>query len=71
MSQVAVADDTHRHQCEVREWIKRRTTRHSSWLKQQLVDIEKKRGAVAANRLRNDIADQWKKGNRGEYGTWF
>jgi hypothetical protein len=33
--------------------------------------VEKSRGVVAADRLRADIAAQWRAGNRGEKGVWL
>jgi len=63
-----------RHQCETREWIKRRAAKGPKegkpWLAKVLQDIAKKRGAAAAERLRDDIADQWRKGSRGDPGDW-
>lgn len=67
-------EDESRHRAEVREWIRRRAAmgplEGKPWLAKVLQDIAKKRGAAAAERLRNDIADQWRKGNRGEPGNW-
>lgn len=34
------------------------------------MDIEKRRGKQAADRLREDIAQQWTRRNRGERGDW-
>jgi hypothetical protein len=67
-------EEQRRHECECREWIKRRAAMGpqdgKTWLAQVMRDIEKRRGKVAAERLRNDIVGQWKAGNRGEYGDW-
>lgn len=67
-------DEERRHVCEVREWLKRRAAmgpqEGKPWLSKVLQDIAKKRGAAAAERLRNDIGSQWKAGNRGEPGDW-
>jgi hypothetical protein len=67
-------EEERRHVCEVREWLKRRAAmgprEGKPWLAKVLQDIAKKRGAAAAERLRNDIVDQWKAGNRGEPGDW-
>lgn len=60
----------HMHRCEVRTWMRMRTTRDVVWLRKVLMDIAKKRGEQAAQRLRDDIADQWRKGNRGEFDDW-
>jgi len=63
-----------RHRCEVREWIRRRVEKGKvegvEWLRQVLRDIEKRRGEKAAQKLKDDIADQWEKGNRGALGDW-
>jgi hypothetical protein len=67
-------DEQWRHECEVREWIRRRTEKGPeqgrSWLATVLESIGKKRGADAAERLRNDITNQWRLGNRGQFGDW-
>lgn len=67
-------EEERRHRCEVTEWIKRRAAKGPQegkpWLAKVLQDIAKKRGQRAAERLRNDIATQWKAGNRGEPGGW-
>lgn len=63
-----------RHKCETREWIKRRAAmgpqNGKGWLAKVMQDIEKRRGKKAAERLTDDIREQWKKGNRGEWGDW-
>lgn len=63
-----------RHRCEVREWMKRRALMPPDqgrfWLRGVLMDIERKRGKVAAQRLTDDIVFQWKAGNRGEPNDW-
>lgn len=67
-------EEQRRHLCEVREWIRRRAAmppdQGRAWLRGVLDDIEKRRGKQAAERLKNDIVDQWKKGNRGAPGDW-
>jgi hypothetical protein len=67
-------EDQRRHECETREWIKRRAAKGpqdgKTWLGDVLKAIEKRRGKVAAERLRRDIRQQWTLGNRGEYGDW-
>lgn len=45
-------------------------TTGKGWLAGVLEDIGKRRGKPAAERLKRDIAEQWKRGNRGEYGDW-
>ena len=68
------SEEQKRHECECREWIRRRTQKGpaegKTWLAQVMRDIEKRRGKVAAERLRNDIVREWKAGNRGEPGDW-
>ena len=64
------SEELYRHQCEVREWLKRGSERDSEWLKNMIKDIAKKRGKVAAERLWNDIKEQWHRGNRGSFGDW-
>lgn len=34
------------------------------------MDIEKRRGKQSADKLRDDIARQWARGNRGVHGDW-
>lgn len=68
------SSELHRHQCEVRHYLAQRVEKGASgrdWLRRMLADIEKRRGRAAAERLRVDIVDQWKKGSRGEAGTWL
>lgn len=65
-----VAQEEERHRCECREWMRRRLKLGKDWLRGVLQDIERKRGAAACQRLRDDIAQQWKLGNRGDYGDW-
>jgi len=35
-----------------------------------LEKVREKRRLNAYNRLKNDCADQWAKGNRGKHGDW-
>lgn len=63
-------EEEHRHRSEVREWMRRRRVKGIQWLRGVLMDIERKRGKQAAERLRNDIRTQWELGNRGEPGDW-
>ena len=69
-----MSEEEYRHQCEVREWIKRRVAKGPpegrGWLAHVLAAIEKRRGKEAAERLRNDIRQQWTLGNRGDFGDW-
>jgi hypothetical protein len=68
------SEEQRRHECEVREWIRRRAAMGpqdgKGWLAKVIQDIERKRGKKAAERLRNDIVGQWSRGNRGEFGDW-
>lgn len=67
-------EEQRRHECEVREWIRRRAAmgpqEGKTWLAKVMQDIGKRRGEQAAERLRNDIVDQWQKGSRGALGDW-
>lgn len=67
-------NEEERHRCEVRDWIRRRAQMDPeagrAWLRQVIEDIRKKRGKDAAERLKSDIAEQWKHGNRGAPGDW-
>lgn len=67
-------EEEKRHRCEVRDWIRRRRQMGPDagreWLRQVIEDIGKKRGKQAAERLKRDIAEQWKWGNRGAQGDW-
>jgi hypothetical protein len=69
-----VIDEEQRHQCETRDWIRRRAQkdpqRGREWLGDVLRDIEKRRGREAAERLKRDISEQWARGNRGAPGDW-
>lgn len=48
-----------RHECEVREWLRRRAGKSSDWLRERLDSIEKRRGKQAADRLRAGILKAW------------
>jgi hypothetical protein len=67
-------EEQKRHESEVREWIRRRAAKGpqegKTWLAKVMQDIEKRRGKQAAERLRSDIVEQWKAGNRGASGDW-
>jgi|FreactcultureFD7_1027221.scaffolds.fasta_scaffold00154_38 hypothetical protein len=59
-------EDAYRHQCLVREVIRMRIEdRNKAW--QWLDGWQQKHDW---SNLRNDVFDQWKKGNRGEHGDW-
>jgi hypothetical protein len=59
--------EEHRHRCEVRQVLKWRVERGSAWVHAWLERVEAKR---PVSRLRRDCAEQWSKGNRGEWGDW-
>ena len=61
------AAEEHRHRCEVRQILKWRSDRGSAWVHAWLDDLGKKRPVA---RIRRDCAEQWGKGNRGEWGDW-
>jgi hypothetical protein len=69
-----VQEEEKRHRCEVREWIRRRAQMGpedgKAWLRKVFEDIGKRRGKQAAERLKRDIAEEWKRGNRGAPGDW-
>ena len=54
------SSEQYRHECEVR-WLAKRTT-------QQIVDylkeVEKARGKAAAEKLRNDTREEWKRSRK-------
>lgn len=55
----------HRHRCEARALLKWRVEKGSAWVHAWLERAEKVRPVVG---LRRDCAEQWSKGNRGEWG---
>ena len=61
--------DQSRHDCEVRDWIRRRTQHDALWLRGWLDLVEKARGKAAADRLRVDIAARWRAGERGQWAA--
>ena len=58
-----------RHQCEVRQVLKWRVEDRNKAM-DYLNLVEKRRGEIAANKLRLDCRIQWEKGNRGIDGNW-
>lgn len=58
--------DEYRHRCEVR-WLCANQERGREYLRTVAV----KRGAQAAQRLRDDALEQWQRGNRGKAGEWI
>jgi hypothetical protein len=60
-------DEEQRHQCEVRQLLKWR----KEWGLQRFQRYLQTAGFDSRRaKLREDIADQWKKGNRGEERDW-
>jgi hypothetical protein len=60
-------DEEYRHQCEVRQLIKWR----KEWGLQRFQRYLQTNGfSPRIAKLREDIADQWAKGNRGQKGDW-
>ena len=58
-----------RHRCEVRQVLKWRVQDRTKAM-EYLALVEKRRGEIAANKLRNDSRIQWERGNRGIDGNW-
>jgi len=58
-----------RHQCEVRQILKWRVQDRNKAM-DYLNLVEKRRGEIAANKLRIDCRIQWEKGSRGLDGEW-
>ena len=52
-------DELHRHACEVRDCIKRFYP-HGAAMAAHLELVEKRRGKLAADRLREDVRAAWK-----------
>lgn len=52
--------DQFRRECEAREWV-RRLARDPARIKAMLLRIEKQRGKVAAELLRDDMRKEWVK----------
>lgn len=64
------AIELHRHRCEVRQ-VLRWTVQHDfGWARAWLLRVSERRGAAAADRLREDARRQWLLGNRGAVGVW-
>lgn len=62
--------EQHRFRCEVRHFLKLRHEEGEGARDAFLEAALKKRGAPAADALRNAAVEQWKKGNRGKPGDW-
>ena len=61
------SDEEHRHRCEVRQLLKWRAEKGLQWFREYISTYGF--GGRKA-KLLNDVAEQWKRGNRGEKGTW-
>lgn len=61
--------EEYRHQCEVRQVLRWRCESVQK-VRDYFRAVEGARGADAVFRLKLDCVDQWRKGNRGEYGDW-
>lgn len=60
-------DEEYRHQCEVRQLLKWRTERGITWFRKYISDNG---FGGRKTKLLDDVADQWKKGNRGQKDDW-
>lgn len=60
-------DETYRHRCEVRQLLKWRAEKGLQWFR-EYISTHGFGGRKA--KLLGDVAEQWKLGNRGEYGSW-
>ena len=61
------SDET-RHRCEVRHVLSMQT---KDQRREFFKGVQRTRGPLALDQLQRDVADQWKKGNRGEQGLWL
>ena len=68
---MTVHSEQYRHECEVRAWIAYRLENGKEAMRERFQNIERKRGKKAAERLKKDFIEQWKAGNRGEFGLWL
>ena len=62
--------ETYRHQCEVRTCLRLSNEKGKKALRDYLDGCLSRRGQYATDLLKQDIAEQWKLGNRGEDGEW-
>jgi len=69
MQEIDTNSEEYRHQCEVRQVLRWRVRSQANAYK-YLEMVKVKRGLNAYNRLKNDCAAQWAKGNRGKHGDW-
>lgn len=62
------SSEKYRHQCEVRYLIE---IRHKQGLAEIRRLLSNPAFAPRLYQIQIDMADQWRKGNRGEKGEWF
>lgn len=61
--------EEHRHRCEVRFVLSLRNQDKKKC--QKFLDgVEERRGIESRDRIEFDAREQWKRGNRGQYGVW-
>jgi hypothetical protein len=65
-----IDDELHRHRCETRQLLRWTVEHGPDWARGWLAGVAQKRGAAAADRLREDGRRQWSLGNRGARGDW-
>lgn len=59
-----------RHQCEVRTYLRWAADKGFEHVRRHLELVAQKRGQAAADRLRADMNEQWRLGNRGHHNDW-
>ena len=57
-----------RHECEVRVVLR---MKDKDSRRKYLDGIGKRRGIPLMKQMERDVMNQWKKGNRGEWGDWL
>ena len=62
-----MTNEEHRHRCEVRQWLKLRQEKGLQEFRRLITayGLDRRRPSVM-----RDIADQWSKGNKGEWKDW-
>ena len=63
------SSEAYRHQCEVRQVLRWRVESREKAVA-YLAQVRERRGPAAADLLMDDVAAQWKKGNRGLNCDW-
>lgn len=61
--------DQERYRCLIRHIITK-TREDSGYANDFLADHEKRHSKKSAEKMRKDMREQWKKGNKGETGDW-